>query len=64
MTTDTDIPLDANEADVAEQRRSLLDDDMALPDELPLIDANPADVLDQHLTVPIDDDEWRASPVR
>ncbi len=25
--------------------------------DLPL-DANKADVLDQHLTVPLDDDEW------
>jgi len=55
----TDLPLDANEADVLEQRQSIVDDDaIELPDELARLDADTADVLDQHLTVPLDDDEW------
>lgn len=62
MTIETELRLDANEADVAEQRQPIIDDEVGLPDQLPLTDADPADALDQHLTVPIDDDEWPASP--
>ena len=65
MTIDAEIPFEANEADVVEQRQPVLDDgDMALPDELPLADVDPADALDQHLTVPIDDDDWADPPTR
>lgn len=65
MNIDTEIPLDANEADVVEQRQTISDDgDVALPDELPLADADPADLLDQHLSVPIDDEDWPTSPIR
>lgn len=54
-----DLPLDANEADALEQRHPIIDDGtIDLPDEIARLDADPADVLDQHLTVPLDDDEW------
>lgn len=63
MTIDADIPFEANAADIVEQHQPIIDDgDSALPEELPLADVNPADALDQHLAVPIDEDEWPASP--
>ncbi len=63
MTADTTLPSDANEADVIEQRQPIADDDeMEMPDELPLDDADAADALDQRRTVPLDDDGWPASP--
>lgn len=59
MTIDREFPLDANEADVVGQRQPVIDDDdVDLPDALPLVDADPADALDQHLSVPIDDEDW------
>lgn len=67
MTADTDLPFDANEADVVEQHRPVTDRlepdaDAGLPDELPPVDADPADALDQYRTIPDDDDNWPIEP--
>lgn len=67
MTADTDLPFDANEADVVDQHRPVadrleLDDEAGLPDELPPVDADPADALDQYLTIPDEDDNWPIEP--
>ena len=60
MPLDSELPLEADEADALDQRRPAFDDDSepVLPAELPLTDADAADALDQHLTVPLDDDDW------
>lgn len=65
MTADTDLPFDANEADVVEQHRPVadgFDPDIGLPNELSAVDVDPADALDQHLTIPDDDDDWPIEP--
>ncbi len=68
MTADTDLPFDANEADVVEQHRPVThhldpDDEAGLPNELAPVDADPADALDQYLTIPDDDDDnWPIEP--
>lgn len=63
MTNYAEIPFEVNEADIVEQRQPIGDDDnVELPLELPLTDADPADALDQHLAVPLDDDDWPAAP--
>lgn len=60
--TPADLRLEANEADVLEQQHPIADDDpVEFPEELPRRDADPADVLDQHFAVPIDDDDERTS---
>lgn len=62
--TDTEVPFEASEADVIEQRQAIIDDgEFGLPADLPLADADPADALDQLLAVPFDDDDW-PSPSR
>ena len=65
MIDDGDIPFDANEADVVEQHQPVtdrLEPDAGLPDELPTVDADPADALDQYRTIPDDDDNWPIEP--
>ncbi len=56
----TTSPIDAPEADVAEQRREAFDeeDDTASEEEQPF-DADPADAAEQRMTVDFDDDEYR-----
>lgn len=57
MTRHDDLPLDASEADYIEQHQPVVDDEETeLPDELPLLDADPADAIDQLRAVPLDDD--------
>jgi hypothetical protein len=63
MSPDTDRPFDANQADVVEQQQPVVDDaDTGLPANLALVDVDPADALDQYLTVPLDEEDWPASP--
>lgn len=59
-TAKTTDPVDVPEADVAEQRREVFDDDNETPspDESPL-DADPADAAEQRIAVEFDDDEYR-----
>lgn len=57
-TPHVELPLDASEADALEQLRPLVDDDDPIPPaELRTTDADPVDVLDQHVTIPVDDEE-------
>ncbi len=67
MTADTDLPFDANETDVIEQHRLVThrldpDDEAGLPDQLPPVDADPADALDQYRTISDDEDDWPTEP--
>ncbi len=54
--------LEANEADVVEQQFVVADEDETPPEEPPLveppIEADPADAVDQHIPVPVDDDDY------
>jgi hypothetical protein len=51
------IPVDAPEADVAEQSREWKDDDDERRPAIP-IDAPEADFLEQERTAGLDDDDW------
>ena len=54
--------LDAAEADLIEQRRDLLDEDVEDPardQPSSLLDADPADAAEQRMEVGFDDDEYR-----
>lgn len=53
---------DVSEADVIEQALPLADEDTGAPyaDPIP-VDANPDDVLEQRLEVPVDDDDYPAT---
>jgi hypothetical protein len=60
MAPDPDLPrLEADEADLLDQQRSVgPDDEPRVPDHLDTVDADPADVLEQRQDVPLDDDAW------
>lgn len=53
--------IDVPDADVAEQRREVLDEaeNGTNSDEPPPFDADPADAADQRIEVVFDDDEYR-----
>lgn len=61
----TEIPWESSPEDVAEQRAEVLPDpeDQAAPDRYPTEDlipkADPADVADQLIPVPLDEDDWQ-----
>ncbi len=50
--------LEANEADAAEQRLDVLEDDEAAAEPVP-DEANEADAAEQHRPVPLDEDDYR-----
>lgn len=52
-----EVPVDAPEADVAEQSREWKDDDDERRPRIP-IDAPEADYLEQKRSAGLDDDEW------
>jgi hypothetical protein len=52
-----EVPVDAPEADVAEQSRDWKDDDDERPIPIP-IDTPEADFLEQKRSADLDDDEW------
>jgi len=52
-----EVPVDAPEADVAEQSRDWDDDADERPEPIP-IDTPEADFLDQKRSADLDDDEW------
>ena len=52
-----EVPVDAPEADVAEQSRDWKDDDDERHPSIP-IDAPEADFLEQERSADLDDDEW------
>jgi hypothetical protein len=58
--TDSDIDIEAPEADVAEQHTAAVPDEPrdTAPEEVPL-DADPADVSEQTREVGYDDDDYR-----
>lgn len=60
-TAKTTAPMDAPEADVAEQRRDAFDEDDDTPpaEEEQPFDADPADAAEQRIAVEFDDDEYR-----
>jgi hypothetical protein len=56
-----DLADDGSEADVIEQRQAPLPDDMELADladelDPDVVEADPADLMEQHRVVPLDDD--------
>ncbi|MFI6482607.1 hypothetical protein ACIBH1_32060 [Nonomuraea sp. NPDC050663] len=53
---DTELPLEASEADAAEQHRGLRDDDEEPRREMPL-DVDPADAAEQDRPAADDDDD-------
>jgi len=58
MASASDLPIEAPQADAAEQRRDLVDDPGdRLPDDEVSTEADPADVAEQQEVVDIDDDE-------
>lgn len=56
--TPADVHVEAPEADVAEQRRTLQEDERKWPLRIPF-DADPADVTEQERTVDLDEDDYR-----
>ena len=50
--------LEANEADAAEQRLDVLEDDETAAEPVPE-EANEADAAEQHRPVPLDEDDYR-----
>ncbi len=55
----SEIPAEANEADLIEQRLELDGDAVETPDSgASLLEANEADALEQQLSVPIQDDDY------
>jgi hypothetical protein len=55
-------PLEADEADAADQRLALHDDDRGetgAEEEPVRDDVNPADAAEQHRSVPLDEDDYR-----
>jgi hypothetical protein len=58
-TSDETTPaVDAPEADAAEQRRPVRDDDDDIPNSIPY-DVDPADAAEQHRVVDFDEDDYR-----
>ncbi|MEV0587366.1 hypothetical protein [Nonomuraea sp. NPDC050310] len=53
---DDELPIEAPEADAAEQHRRLRDEDDTYRRELPM-DVDPADAAEQDRVVEVDDDE-------
>lgn len=52
--------LEANEADTAEQRLGVLEDEETAPaTEPPPVEADPADAVEQRLVVPQNEDDYR-----
>ena len=58
----SDVEPAANEADTVEQQFEVLDDGEVAPveaNEQTPDEANPADAVEQHRTVPLDEDDYR-----
>lgn len=54
----SDEQLEANEADTAEQRREVPEEDETPPGPAP-DDADPVDAAEQHRAVPLNEDDYR-----
>lgn len=55
---DVELPMEAPEADAAEQQRQALEEEQRPRTSLPL-EADPADTADQDRVVDLDDDDYR-----
>jgi hypothetical protein len=58
LTSDGTPPVDAPEADAAEQRQPVMDENDETPISVPY-DVDPADASEQHRTVEFDEDDYR-----
>ncbi|MBY8884200.1 hypothetical protein K7472_04985 [Streptomyces sp. PTM05] len=58
MSEEPNETLEANEADAAEQRSGVLEDDEQ-GEEPTRDDVDPADAAEQHRSVPLDEDDYR-----